>query len=64
MMITYNEWMLDDLKYLLLILNVVHVLAVNDLLLLHCLDGKLGIRVIFQPGVFHISEGTYISYLY
>ena len=55
---TYDEGMLQLLEDLLLVLDVVHVLAVNDFLLLHCLDRELVVRIVFQPCQLHISESA------
>ena len=50
--------MLDYFEYLLLILNMIDMLAVNNLLLLHGLDGEAGLGVVLQPGVLNISKCT------
>ena len=46
---TYDERVLQLLQDLLLVLNMIHVLAVNNFLLFHCFDGELVIRVVLQP---------------
>ena len=38
---TYSEWMIHFTKNILLILNVINMLALNNLVLLHRLDSKL-----------------------
>ena len=55
---TYDKGMLDYFEYLLLILNMIDMLAVNNLLLLHGLDGEAGLGVVLQPGVLNISKCT------
>ena len=57
-LVTYDEWMLQNLKNLLLVLNVVDVLRVDNFLLLHRLNGELGGWLLLQPRVFDVTEGT------
>jgi len=54
-----SERMVNSLKDELLILNVINVLAVDNLSLLHGLDGVLLVRLAFQPANLDISEGTF-----
>ena len=55
---TYDKWMFELFKNLLLVFDMVNMLAVNDFLLLHCLDSELVVRVVFQPCELHISKGA------
>ena len=55
---TYDKWMLELLENLLLVFDMVDMLAVDDFLLLHCLNGELVVRVVFQPCELNISKGA------
>ena len=57
---TYDEGMLQQLKNLLLVFNMIDVLRLDNLLLLHGLNGELGSRLFLQPRVFDVTEGTCI----
>jgi len=54
-----SKRMVNSLKDELLILNVINVLAVDNLSLLHGLDGVLLVRLAFQPADLDISESTF-----
>ena len=56
--LTYDEWVLKLLENLLLVFNMINMLAVNDFLLLHGLNGELVVRVVFQPCKLDISKGA------
>lgn len=53
---TYDERVRDDLENAFLVLDVVHVLALDDFALLHGLYRKLLFFVIFKPSNLDISE--------
>lgn len=54
--------MLDSLQNLFLVLNVINVLALDDLRLLHALDGILIARLGLEPTYAYVSECTYIKF--
>lgn len=56
---TYDEWMNHDFENLLLILNMVYMFALNDVLLLHCLNGNHFILIFLQPCELYVTEGAY-----
>lgn len=55
---TYDEWMLEAFKDFLLVFDVIDVLALNDVRLLHCLDGVLVLRLVLSPADTHVTERT------
>lgn len=55
----YNEWMFNTLKNLLLVLDVIHVLTLDDVCFLHALDCVLLVNLPLDPAHSHISESTY-----
>jgi hypothetical protein len=56
---TYDEGVVNGLQDVLLILDVVHVLALNDVVLLHGLQGELFRLVLLEIGDLYISKGAY-----
>ena len=52
--------MINHLQYFLLILNMIDVLALNNIDFLHGLDSHLLIFILFQPSQFDITKGTYM----
>ncbi len=55
---TYDEWMNQHFQDLFLVLDMIDVLALDDIDLLHRLDREFGIGVLLQPAKLDISEGT------
>jgi len=55
---TYDEWMVQLLENFFFILDVVHVLRLDDVHLFHGFDCHFGIGVPLQPSKLYISEGT------
>ena len=51
--------MSGHLEDLLFVLNMVDVLALYDLILFHCLQGKTFCLIILEIGYFDITKGTY-----
>lgn len=51
--------MAEQLQNLLLVLDVVDVLGLNDVVLLHRLDGHLHAGVLLEPSEFDVSKSTY-----
>jgi len=54
-----SKRMVNSLEDELLVLNVIHMLAVDDLSLLHRLDSVLLVGLSLQPADLHVSEGTF-----
>jgi len=57
--IVESERVVNSLKDEFLVLDVIDVLAVDDLGLLHGLDSKLLAGLAFQPANLYITEGTF-----
>ena len=55
----YSEWVVQVLKDILFILDVVNVLRLNDIELLHRLNREFVLWVIFEPSDLNITESTY-----
>ena len=55
---TYDKWVLELLENLLLVFDMVDMLAVDNFLLLHGLNGELVVSVVFQPCELDISKGA------
>ena len=52
--------MVNHLQDFLLILDMIDVLALNDINFLHGLDCHLLVFILFEPSEFDITKGTYI----
>jgi len=59
MQYTYDERVLDAFENLLLVLDVVDVLALDDVSLLHGLDRVLVLLLSLDPADSHVTERTY-----
>jgi len=57
--VTYDEWLINAFKNLLLVFNVVDMLLLNNVGLLHCLYRVLSLLLPFKPAYPHVPEGTY-----
>jgi len=62
--IVESERVVNSLKDEFLVLDVIDVLAVDDLGLLHGLDSKLLAGLAFQPANLNITEGTFSETVY
>jgi hypothetical protein len=55
---TYDERMLDAFQDLLLVFNMIHMLALDNICLFHGLDGILVLRLTLNPAYSHVTESA------